>query len=79
MSVGYHRVIGRQDQRQVLQLFIQTAVAVFCRLQQLLRAHASALQLVHRLQQHALQLRALPGCTVDLKPGPDSIQRQGHT
>ena len=78
MAVGDHRVVGREDQSHVPQLPVQPVAAALRRLVQFLGPHAGALQLVHRLQQHALQFRSLPGRAVDLQVRPHSVQGQGH-
>ena len=78
VTVGHHRVIGLQNQRQILQLLPQPVGAALRRLRQLRGADAGALQLVHGAKQHGLQLRPVPCGGVDLQPGAHGAQRQGH-
>ena len=78
VTVGHHGVIGLQHQGQVLQLIPQAAAAFPSGGQQGLGIDGGGFQLVHRGEQHGLQLRPALRSGIDLQPGAQFPQGQSH-
>jgi hypothetical protein len=77
-AVGHHRVVGRADQRQIVELIAQAVVHQLGGLLQPLGGDAGAFQLVQRPQQHGLQLHLALGRGIDPQAGAHLIESQGH-
>ena len=78
VAVGHHGVIGLQHQGQILQLIPQAAAAVPGGVEQRFGVDGGGFQLIHRGKQHGLQLRPALSGGVDLQPGTQLPQGQGH-
>ena len=78
MAPGRHRVVGRGDQAQILQLVPQRAGALPGRFGQRLRLHAGAFQLIQGPEQQHLQFSPAAGAGIDLQPGSHGVQSQRH-
>ena len=77
-TVGHHRVVGRADQRQIVELIAQAVVHQLGGLLQPLGGDAGAFQLVQRPQQHGLQLHLSRRRGIDPQAGAYLMEGQGH-